>query len=402
MVTALKREQPQSTSSSAESGIGGECTADVHDRKAPLTTGPILRPDGIWRSDALKTKSPYNTTLNSLNLHPFVKHDATQSSLPSQRCAVETHVFQNAMEENSTIMTTTTTSCPSLANDVLPLHEQGTEFEVPTQLAEISSLQGFDPPVANMEAFLQELGEDPSGNEIPGPLEQIYTLQQTSRSSFGGSTSSSAEFSTSCMSPTPQNPQFVAEWGPSLEDGRRSAQSSHRDSAEWPMTDSSKTFNGSNFDAVLQATNLHLWSVGPIPDISIFHLFRKAHNKEQVDRAVEVLFRDRQSRTCRGITTPYSEATSAAVFNALKRTGGEDLVIAAAEQATELGLTLSLNNTYHLMKQYSSQGKVEYVKRLFRALENSGINWNSKCIGILMLAYFNQGRFEEADQLRHE
>lgn len=82
--------------------------------------------------------------------------------------------------------------------------------------------------------------------------------------------------------------------------------------------------------------------------------------------------------------------------------GGETLVVAAAEKAFELGLTLSRSNMYHLMKQYSVQGKVDHVEKLFRALEASGKSWNSNCIVIMMLAYFNQGRFEDADKLRHE
>ena len=77
-------------------------------------------------------------------------------------------------------------------------------------------------------------------------------------------------------------------------------------------------------------------------------------------------------------------------------------MVAAAEKAFELGLTLSRSNMYHLMKQYSVQGKVDHVEKLFRALETSGKSWNSNCIVIMMLAYFNQGRFEDADKLRHE
>lgn len=57
---------------------------------------------------------------------------------------------------------------------------------------------------------------------------------------------------------------------------------------------------------------------------------------------------------------------------------------------------------YHLMKQYSVQGKADHVEKLFRALEAAGKTWNSNCIVIMMLAYFNQGRFEDADLLRRE
>lgn len=42
------------------------------------------------------------------------------------------------------------------------------------------------------------------------------------------------------------------------------------------------------------------------------------------------------------------------------------------------------------------------MERLFRALETAGKSWNSNCIVIMMLAYFNQGKFEEADMLRRE
>lgn len=42
------------------------------------------------------------------------------------------------------------------------------------------------------------------------------------------------------------------------------------------------------------------------------------------------------------------------------------------------------------------------VERLFRALDAAGKSWNSNCIVIMMLAYFNQGKFEDANVLRHE
>ncbi|CAD7694653.1 unnamed protein product [Ostreobium quekettii] len=161
-------------------------------------------------------------------------------------------------------------------------------------------------------------------------------------------------------------------------------------------------FQGLGFQDLFDAMKSHLWTSGPIPDMALFQLFRKVHNREQADRALALLNEDRATRVNRGMSSDYSEVTSSAVFCALNRAGEDDDVVAAAESASAMGLTLSRSSMYHLMKQYSVKGKVEHVEKLFRALETAGKSWNSNCIVIMMLAYFNQGRFEEADQLRKE
>lgn len=161
-------------------------------------------------------------------------------------------------------------------------------------------------------------------------------------------------------------------------------------------------FQSLGFQDLFDAVKSHLWTSGPIPDMVLFHLFRKVHTKEQGDRAIELLQQDRLIRLNRGASSDYSEVTSSAVFCALNRAAGDDAVVAAAESASTMGLTLSRSSMYHLMKQYSVKGKVEHVEKLFRALETAGKSWNSNCIVIMMLAYFNQGRFEEADRLRKE
>ncbi|GMH41028.1 hypothetical protein BSKO_08938 [Bryopsis sp. KO-2023] len=156
------------------------------------------------------------------------------------------------------------------------------------------------------------------------------------------------------------------------------------------------------FPHLCEAVQKHLYSVGPVPDMTLFHLFRKVRTQEEADKAVAILMDDRSCRLSRGVIQPYDEVTSAALFNALNRAGGDEFVVAAAEKAVQLGLTLSRSNMYHLMKQYSVQGKVALVERLFRSLEMAGKSWNSNCVVIMMLAYFNQGKFEEADLLRRE
>ena len=161
-------------------------------------------------------------------------------------------------------------------------------------------------------------------------------------------------------------------------------------------------FQSLGFQDLFDAMKSHLWTSGPIPDMVLFHLFRKVHTKEQGERAMALLQEDRFMRLNRGVSSDYSEVTSSAVFCALNRAGGDDAVVAAAESASTIGLTLSRSSMYHLMKQYSVKGKVEHVEKLFRALEAAGKSWNSNCIVIMMLAYFNQGRFEEADRLRKE
>jgi len=164
----------------------------------------------------------------------------------------------------------------------------------------------------------------------------------------------------------------------------------------------SSHFQNLSFQDLFVAVKSHLLTLGPIPDMVLFHLFRKVHTREQVDRAIALLQEDRFMRLGRGAKTDYSEVTSSAVFCALNRAGGDDAVVAAAESASTMGLTLSRSSMYHLMKQYSVKGKVEHVEKLFRALESAGKSWNSNCIVIMMLAYFNQGKFEEADRLRRE
>jgi len=161
-------------------------------------------------------------------------------------------------------------------------------------------------------------------------------------------------------------------------------------------------FQGMGFQDLFDAMKSHLWTSGPIPDMALFQLFRKVHTRQQADKALALLNKDRATRLSRGVTSEYSEVTSSAVFCALNRAGEDDDVVAAAESASSMGLTLSRSSMYHLMKQYSVKGKVEHVEKLFRALETAGKSWNSNCIVIMMLAYFNQGRFEEADQLRKE
>lgn len=156
------------------------------------------------------------------------------------------------------------------------------------------------------------------------------------------------------------------------------------------------------FPHLFKAVEKHLYSVGPVPDMTLFHLFRKVQTQDEADKAVALLMEDRSCRLSRGVVQPYDEVTSAALFNALNRAGGDEFVAAAAEKASQLGLTLSRSNIYHLMKQYSVQGKVALVERLFRSLEMAGKSWNSNCVVIMMLAYFNQGKFEEADMLRRE
>jgi len=164
----------------------------------------------------------------------------------------------------------------------------------------------------------------------------------------------------------------------------------------------SSHFQNLGFQDLFVAVKSHLLTLGPIPDMVLFHLFRKVHTREQADRAIALLQEDRFVRLSRGANSDYSEVTSSAVFCALNRAGGDEAVVAAAESASTMGLTLSRSSMYHLMKQYSVKGKVEHVEKLFRALETAGKSWNSNCIVIMMLAYFNQGKFEEADRLRRE
>lgn len=161
-------------------------------------------------------------------------------------------------------------------------------------------------------------------------------------------------------------------------------------------------FQALGFGDLFNAMKNHLWASGPIPDMAFFQLFRKVHTREQAVKALSLLQEDRVNRLNRGVSGEYSEVTSSAVFGALNRAGGDDFVVAAAESASTIGLTLSRSSMYHLMKRYSVKGKVEHVEKLFRALETAGKSWNSNCIVIMMLAYFNQGKFEEADRLRNE
>eukprot|EP00210_Caulerpa_lentillifera_P005519 g5278.t1 len=358
-------------------------------------------------------------------------NDATQSSLPTQLLpTVVSQVNPNALTDESlpSFQTSLTDEATPPPPPRRPTEQKPTEFDVSSGLFETTmNLDNFEQPVVNMEAFLQELSDDSStggggGGDQLGLMEQICAQQEIEFSNhhhhhhqishpLGAGFTSLADFTNSMnliSSPTSTNNQgLAANLAPSLEDWNMNccSQFNQGHSTGWPVLDPSKTiqhFTSLSFDAMHQAANLHLWTVGPVSDMTIFYLFRKVHSKEQANRAVDALMKDRECRNYRRNTTPYSEVASAAVFNALNRTGGEDLVVAAAEKATELGLTLSRSNMYHLMKQYSVQGKVEHVEKLFRALENAGKSWNSNCIVIMMLAYFNRGKFEEADQLRHE
>eukprot|EP00210_Caulerpa_lentillifera_P008049 g7686.t1 len=314
-----------------------------------MTDESLFRSDlGNWRNDKIQTPS-----------QSFVS--CFGSTFP--------HLISNATQPSSQFEQQN-----KRANGVREMHgfdEEATqipmEFDATTGCLNTTITANLEQPVLNMEAFLQEIEEPSILDMNPVSSEKTYTP------------------------PLPSTENSVHEY--------------HEHFTNSPIMDPMKfmdQFSTLSFDAMHQLVALHLWTVGPISDMMLFHLFRKVFNKEQADRAVGALMKDRECRIYRGEITPYSEVTSSSVFNALNRTGGDEFVLAAVGKSIELGLSLSRSNMYHLMKQYSIQGKVESVETLFRALESLGKSWNSNCIVIMMLAYFNRGKFEEADQLRHE
>lgn len=64
------------------------------------------------------------------------------------------------------------------------------------------------------------------------------------------------------------------------------------------------------FSDLADAVQLHIYTVGPVPNMNLFHLFRKVDNQLQVDRALGILMDDRDVRVSQGLTEPYDEVCS--------------------------------------------------------------------------------------------
>lgn len=64
------------------------------------------------------------------------------------------------------------------------------------------------------------------------------------------------------------------------------------------------------FSALADAIQVHTYSLEPIPDMTLFHLFRKVSNQGEVDRAVGILMDDRSNRLKQGINRAYDEVCS--------------------------------------------------------------------------------------------
>lgn len=356
-VSALKSEKLHGgfqSRNNEDLNAGDESGADVK--------GPFLSQDSVWRNDTpLSFGVPFGSVGHATQLN------ATQPGLQSHL-----QLLQAAAQQMDAIqpMLSTQETLGYEDQEQLGLRELTSALLSPPTIAnEVCNEQ----PARDMEAFLQELSETSSSHadiSYDHPEAMQYGME------------SYTPVSSPLSYDAPYDPLLTL----AIVDPAKSVQH----------------FNAMSFDTLNATIVGHLWNTGPVPDIALFYLFRKVHSKDQADQAVAALMTDRDVRTRQGNSTPYSEVTSAAVFNALNRTGGETLVVIAAEKAFELGLTLSRSNMYHLMKQYSVQGKVDHVEKLFRALEATGKSWNSNCIVIMMLAYFNQGRFEDADKLRHE
>lgn len=68
------------------------------------------------------------------------------------------------------------------------------------------------------------------------------------------------------------------------------------------------------FSNLADAIQLHIYTVGPVPDMNLFHLFRKVATQEQVDMALGVLMDDRGVRVAQGLNEPYDEVCSDQCF----------------------------------------------------------------------------------------